>query len=104
MIRCLIALLTLIAVTLNAPMALAGIDPAAQQVMTTMAADGAMHDCGAPAKDQPCHNAVCVVCHAIPFEAPKLFGRAVAFLALAPAPARALTGLNPEPEPRPPRG
>ncbi len=103
MIRCLIALLTLIAVTLNAPMALADVDPAAEPVMTAPA-DGAMHDCGAPGKDQPCHNAVCVVCHALPFEAPKLFGRAVTFLALAPEPTRALTGLNPEPEPRPPRG
>lgn len=102
MIRCLIALLTLIAVTLNAPVALAGVDTAAGPVMTAPA--GAMHDCGAPTKEQPCHNAVCVVCHALPFEAPKLFGRAVAFLALAPEPARALIGLNPEPEPRPPRG
>ncbi|MBP7702045.1 MAG: hypothetical protein KA098_05525 [Phenylobacterium sp.] len=103
MIRCLIALLTLIAVTLNAPMALAGVEMPAEPAMSAMA-EGAMHDCGAPAKEQPCHTAVCVVCHAIPFEAPKLFGRAVTFLALAPEPARALTGLNPEPEPRPPRG
>lgn len=104
MIRCLIALLTLIAVTLNAPMALAGVDMAARPVMTAMAADGAMHDCGGPDKDQPCHSAVCVVCHAIPLDPPRLSSGVVTFVALAPEPARALIGLNPKPEPRPPRG
>ena len=50
MIRCLIALLTLIAVTLNAPMALAGVEMPAEPAMSAMA-EGAMHDCGAPAKE-----------------------------------------------------
>lgn len=103
MIRCLIALLTLVAVTLNAPMALAGVDVAAEPAMSAMA-DGAMHDCGTPDKAPPCHTAVCVVCHAIPLDPPRLSSRAVAFVALAPEPVRALTGLNPKPEPRPPRG
>lgn len=103
MIRCLIALLTLAAVTLNAPLALAGVEASAAPAMSA-AADGAMHDCGAPDKAPPCHNAVCVVCHAIPLDPPRLSSRAVAFVALAPEPARALTGLNPKPEPRPPRG
>lgn len=104
MIRGLIALLTLVAVALNAPaaMAAAGFD---QQ--PTAEATGAMHDCSkampGPAKDQ-CRNAACVVCHAIPLDPPSLSARTLAFIEMAPPAMLVRAGLNPKPEPPPPRG
>lgn len=105
MIRGLIALLTLLAVALNAPaaMAAAGFD----QRAPVAEAAGAMHDCSkamqGPAKQQ-CRNAACVVCHAIPLDPPSLSARTVAFVEMTPPAMLARTGLNPKPEPPPPRG
>lgn len=103
MVRSLIAALVLLAVALNAPMAMANPAPASAMVATMAMSptDQPMGDCGAPAH-QAC-KIVCVVCHAIPNDPPQFDARPVSFTVLAAEPLRRMTGLNPAPETPPPR-
>ncbi|KRB50520.1 MAG: hypothetical protein V4514_12140 [Pseudomonadota bacterium] len=101
MVRSLIAILVLLAVALNAPMAMANPAPAMAATMAMSPTDQPMGDCGAPAHET-C-KIVCVVCHAIPNAPPRFDARPVAFTALTAESPQRMIGLNPAPETPPPR-